>query len=50
MDCLREAIVGTEFYHPKERGIEKRVAERMEEIRRLRESARTSRDDTHALD
>jgi putative ATPase len=44
MDCLPEAIVGTEFYHPKERGIEKRVAERMEEIRRLRESARTEKD------
>ena len=36
MDCLPEAILGTEFYHPLDRGIEKRVAERMEEIRKLR--------------
>ena len=40
MDCLPEAIAGTEFYHPLDRGIEKRVAERMEEIRQLREKAR----------
>jgi len=40
MDCFPEELVGTEFYHPLERGIEKRVAERMEEIRQLREKAR----------
>jgi putative ATPase len=39
MDCLPEAIVGTEFYHPLDRGVEKRVGERMEEIRGLREKA-----------
>lgn len=37
MDCLPEALAGSEFYTPSDRGIEKRVAERMEEIRSLRE-------------
>ena len=43
MDCLPEELVGTEFYHPLDRGIEKRVAERMEEIRQLRKQAREER-------
>jgi putative ATPase len=38
MDCLPEALLGTEFYHPLDRGIEMRVAERMEEIRKLRQA------------
>ena len=44
MDCLPEGLEGTEFYHPLDRGIEKRVAERMEEIRALREKARAKDD------
>ncbi|HEY3741160.1 MAG TPA: replication-associated recombination protein A [Bryobacteraceae bacterium] len=40
MDCLPEALVGTEFYHPLDRGVEKRVRERLLEIREAREKAR----------
>ena len=37
MSCLPAELEGTELYHPLDRGIEKRVSERMEEIRQLRE-------------
>jgi putative ATPase len=33
MECLPESLVGTRFYEPTERGLERRIAERMEEIR-----------------
>ena len=39
MECLPESLRGRRYYHPTERGIEKRIGERMEEIRRLRERA-----------
>lgn len=37
MECLPESLAGQRFYFPTERGIEKRIAERLEEIRRRRE-------------
>ncbi len=33
MDCLPESLVGTRFYEPTKRGLEQRIAERLEEIR-----------------
>ncbi len=36
MDCLPPSLAGRRYYHPTERGIEKRIAERMEEIRKKR--------------
>ena len=40
LDCLPDALQGTRFYQPTARGIEKRIRERLEEIRRSRERAR----------
>ena len=40
LDCLPEALAGTTFYRPTDRGVEKRIRERLEEIRRSRERAR----------
>ncbi len=37
MDCLPAPLVGKRYYVPTDRGVEKRIAERLEEIRRLRE-------------
>ncbi|MFN0171263.1 MAG: replication-associated recombination protein A [Bryobacteraceae bacterium] len=37
MDCLPPPLAGKRYYVPTDRGVEKRIAERMEEIRRLRE-------------
>jgi putative ATPase len=37
MECLPESLAGKRWYHPTDRGIEKRIAERLEEIRKLRE-------------
>ncbi len=36
MDCLPPSMLGKIFYEPTDRGIEKRIAERLEEIRRKR--------------
>ena len=36
MDCLPEALVGRQWYHPTERGMEKRIKERLDEIRARR--------------
>jgi putative ATPase len=44
MDCLPEALLGTHFYEPKEAGVEKRIAERLEEIRKWREEQGKSED------
>jgi putative ATPase len=33
MECLPESLAGTRFYEPTNRGLEQRIAERMEEIR-----------------
>src|SRR5208283_1671440 len=37
MDCLPPSLAGRRYYHPTDRGVEKRIGERLEEIRRLRE-------------
>jgi putative ATPase len=37
MDCLPPSLTGRRYYHPTERGVEKRIGERMDEIRKLRE-------------
>ena len=37
MDCLPPSLAGRRYYHPTERGVEKRIGERMEEIRKVRE-------------
>ncbi len=44
LDCLPEALQGTTFYRPTERGIEKRIRDRLEEIRQGRERARQQHD------
>jgi putative ATPase len=36
MDCLPPSLTGRRYYHPTERGVEKRIGERMEEIRKRR--------------
>jgi len=33
MECLPESLAGTEFYHPTDRGMEQRIAERLRAIR-----------------
>jgi len=40
MDCLPENLRGRQYYHPTSEGREKLLAQRLEEIRRLREEAR----------
>ena len=42
MDCLPDNLRGRQYYHPTAEGREKLFAQRLEEIRRLREEARTS--------
>ncbi|MGH9664096.1 MAG: replication-associated recombination protein A, partial [Bryobacteraceae bacterium] len=37
MECLPESLAGRRFYVPAERGLEKRIAERLQEIRKRRE-------------
>ncbi len=37
MECLPPSLVGTRFYHPTGRGLEKRIAERIEEIQKAKE-------------
>ena len=37
MECLPPSLAGRQYYFPTDRGMEKRIAERMEEIRRRRE-------------
>ena len=36
MDCLPPSLAGRRYYEPTDRGVEKRIAERLEEIRRGR--------------
>ncbi len=36
MECLPESLAGRRYYLPTDRGLEKRIGERMEEIRRLK--------------
>ncbi len=37
MECLPPSLAGRRYYEPSDRGMEKRIAERLEEIRRLRQ-------------
>jgi putative ATPase len=41
MECLPESLAGKQWYFPTERGVEKRIKERLEELRRLRSEPRT---------
>ncbi|MGE5489463.1 MAG: replication-associated recombination protein A [bacterium] len=43
MECLPDSLVGRRYYKPTGRGVEKRIAERLAEIRNAREKARASR-------
>jgi len=36
MECLPESLAGKRWYHPTNRGVEKRISERLEEFRRQR--------------
>jgi len=36
MECLPPSLAGRQYYFPTDRGLEKRIAERLEEIRRLK--------------
>jgi putative ATPase len=36
MECLPASLAGRQYYFPTDRGVEKRIGERLEEIRRLR--------------
>jgi putative ATPase len=36
MECLPESLRGTRFYEPTDRGLEQRIAQRLEELRRKR--------------
>lgn len=40
MDCLPESLLGSRWYHPTEEGLEKKLAARLDEIRKIRESLR----------
>jgi putative ATPase len=40
MECLPESLAGRQYYFPTDRGVEKRIAERLEEIRRLKSEKR----------
>ncbi|HKO14287.1 MAG TPA: replication-associated recombination protein A [Acidobacteriaceae bacterium] len=42
MECLPESLAGRRWYHPTQEGREKLLAQRMEEIRRIREQKRNS--------
>jgi putative ATPase len=42
MDCLPEALLGHRYYYPTNEGREKQLAQRMEEIRRIRASRKES--------
>ena len=39
MECLPKSLVGTTFYEPTKRGLEQRIAERLEEIRARKKAA-----------
>ena len=40
MECMPENLRGREFYHPTTEGREKLLAQRMDEIRRIRQAKR----------
>ncbi len=38
MECLPDSLAGRRFYHPTNRGIEQRIADRLEQIRKTKEN------------
>ena len=44
MECLPPSLAGRQYYQPTGHGLEKRIAERMEEIRKAREARKESSD------
>jgi putative ATPase len=42
MDCLPPSLLGRRYFEPTQEGREKQLAQRLEEIRRIRESKRES--------
>ena len=46
MQCLPDNLSGRVYYHPTEQGVEKRIRERLTEIRRARSQQRRSASDT----
>jgi putative ATPase len=40
MECLPESLRGRRYYHPTDQGVEKRIRERFEEIRKIRASTK----------
>jgi putative ATPase len=44
MECLPPSLVDKQYYLPTHRGVEKRIAERMEEIRQLKSARRAERE------
>ncbi|MBZ5523239.1 MAG: replication-associated recombination protein A [Acidobacteriia bacterium] len=45
MDCLPDNLRGRRYYHPTQEGREKLLAQRLEEIRKLRDGSRASSDE-----
>ncbi len=41
MECLPESLKGTRFYEPTDRGVEQRIAVRLEELRRMKSGDRS---------
>ncbi len=41
MECLPESLKGTKFYQPTDRGVEQRIAQRMEELRKKKSGDRS---------
>jgi putative ATPase len=39
MECLPQSLVGRHYYLPTERGVEKRIKERLEEIQKYKSAA-----------
>jgi putative ATPase len=44
MECLPAGLVGRRYYHPTNEGREKLMAQRMEEIARIKQSKRRNSD------
>jgi putative ATPase len=45
MECLPESLAGRRYYHPTQEGREKLLAQRMEEIQKIREAKKSAKDD-----
>ena len=44
MECLPPSLTGRQYYTPSNRGLEKRIGERMEEIRQAKAAKRVERE------